>query len=197
MKRRLYILSGLFLFSLFSNGQIKNYPGNRNFPLILTLQFHALSFPFKDILANFSNPGIGISTELGYDSRQRWLQQLGVLWYRNRNSGSGILIMTEIVWRPVITGGFYGEIKTGLGYDFLFHPVESYRPVNGNWVSKGRNGKGVLTILVGISAGYEQFTGAGSVSPFVSYQFLLLKDYNNSIPLLPETLLQAGAGVHF
>jgi hypothetical protein len=124
------------------------------------------------------------------------VQQFNFVWYRNKNIGNGILLNTQTVWRPTIVDNFYGELKAGVGYNYSFRPVESFRPTQNGWMSVGQKGKGMLALMTGISAGYNNYSAATYVSPFVSYEFLVLKDYNKSIPIVPETLLQVGSRIH-
>lgn len=173
---------------------VKEY---RNFPIVVTLQFHSLSLPFRDLKANFSNAGIGLGTEVSYNGKHNWAQQLTLAWYRNRAIGDGLLLYTQSAWRPAATSGVYAEIKAGLGYLYAFRPVKSYRQQNGDWVSAGHKGKGMLAVPAGISLGYDDYSSDICFSPFASYQFLLAKGYNKSIPLVPETLIQAGTRMHF
>lgn len=170
--------------------------GYRDFPLIITLQFHCLSTPFRDIGTNFRNVGIGIGSELSYTGSPHGVQQLSILWYRNRNIGNGIMIYTQAVWRPTLGDNAFAELKTGIGYLYAFRPVDSFASKNGQWVSVGKKGKGMLAVPTGISLGAwgQQATGT-TVSPFVSYQFLLISGYNDSVPIIPETIVQAGVRV--
>ena len=169
----------------------------RNFPVIVSVQFHSLSLPFRDLKSNFSNVGIGVGTEMSHSGEQNWVQQFLAAWYRNKSVGNGLLFSTQTAWRPTITGDFYTELKAGIGYYYAFRPVESYKPENGNWVLVGHKGKGMLVFPVGIGAGYSFYQTSTSFSPFVNYQLLILKGYNKSIPLVPETVIQAGTRIHF
>ncbi len=54
----------------------------------------------------------------------------------------------------------------------------------------------MFTLAAGLLGGYHPDSSQTYISPFVSYQFLLLNDYNKSIPLVPETLLQMGTRIH-
>lgn len=174
-------------------------PGNyyRNFPLIISLQFHSLSLPFKHMNANFSNVGIGLGTEVGINNNSTMVQQLSMVWYHNKAVGNGVLFYTQSAWRPTLGSQAYSEFKLGVGYLATFRPVESYRQVKGEWVSAAKKGKGLLTIPVGISVGYNNLSAATYLSPFVSYQFLLINQYSKSIPLVPATLIQVGSRIHF
>jgi hypothetical protein len=180
-----------------SQGQDKMNKSYRNFPVIITIQFHSLSLPFKDLKSNFSNVGIGVGTEISFNGKQDWVQQFSIALNRNRNIGNGLLFSTQTAWRPTITNQFYMEVKAGVGYNYCYRPVESYKPKNGKWTAVGKKGKGMFTLLGGVSAGHDNYSSATYMSPFVSYQVLILKGYNKSIPIVPETLLQVGSRIHF
>ncbi|QMU29617.1 hypothetical protein [Adhaeribacter radiodurans] len=169
----------------------------RNFPIILTAQFHSLTLPFKDLKSNFANVGLGIGTEVSLNKKHNWVQQVNGVWYRNRTVGNGLLFYTQTAWRPKLSSVFYAEVKAGAGYMLAYRPVESYKPENGDWVSVGNKGKGLVTVPVGISVGYNKYSAHTYLSPFVSYQLLVLPNYNKSIPIIPETLLQAGVRIHY
>jgi len=196
--KKVFFLTGICLMAFTSsNGQEKAGRAYRNFPAIVTINFHSLTLPFRDFKSNFSNVGFGVGTEVSFSGKQNWVQQFSINWIRNKNVGNGLLFSTQTVWRPAIADDFYTEIKAGVGYNYCYRPVESYRPENGKWVSVGNKGKGMLTLLGGVSAGYNNYSSTTYVSPFVSYQLMVLKGYNKSIPIVPETLLQAGSRVHF
>lgn len=195
-KKTLLSLAGICLFSsLFSQAEsVENY---RNFPLIVSVQFHALSMPFKDLKTNFKNVGLGLGTEVSLNGKRNWAQQIQAVWYRNKAVGDGLLFYTQTAWRPTLAANVFTEVKAGAGYLYAFRPVRSFQPENGRWVPVGRKGKGLFTVPVGISLGYHDFQPEAYLSPFVSYQFLLVSGYNPSVPLVPETLIQVGTGVHF
>lgn len=169
---------------------------HRNFPIVITLQFHSLSMPFQRILTNFRNPGIGIGTEISLNGNHNWAQQVSAMWYRNAAVGNGFLLYTQVAWRPSFDSNVYGEIKAGLGYEYSFRPTRSYKLENGKWSDAGHRGKGMLAVPVGVSVGYNNYSNETYVAPFVSYQFLLLKGYSASIPIVPQTLIQLGSRIH-
>jgi hypothetical protein len=168
----------------------------RNFPIIVMVQFHNLSMPFKDLKSNFSNIGFGLGTELSYNGKSNWVQQVSATWHHNKTVGKGVLIYSQAAWRPNIASGMYTELKAGAGYMYAFRPVESYKNNNGVWEAMGNKGKGMFTLPVGISVGYQSYSSETYISPFISYQFLLISGYNQSIPLVPETLIQVGSRIH-
>lgn len=168
----------------------------RNYPIVITIQFHSLALPFRDLKTNFSNIGFGLGTEVSHNGRHNWAQQFSLVWYRNKAVGNGLLLYTQAAWRPTIVSDIYSEVKAGIGYLVSFRPVESFKMVDKRWVSVGRKGKGMLVLPVGVSLGHNDFSSETYLSPFVSYQFLLLKDYNKSIPIVPETLIQVGSRIH-
>jgi hypothetical protein len=169
----------------------------RNFPVILSIQFHSLSLPFRNFSSNFSNVGIGLGTEVSFNGQQNWVQQFNFVWYRNKNIGNGLLLNTQTIWRPTIVDNFYSEVKAGVGYNYSFRPVESFKPTPERWLPVGNKGKGMLALMTGVSAGYNNYSSATYASPFVSYQFMVLKNYNKSIPIVPETFIQVGSRIHF
>lgn len=180
-----------------SHAQADGSAGYRNFPLVISLHFHSLSLPFRDLKANFANVGIGLGTEVSLNGDHNWVQQFNLIWYRNQAVGNGLMTYTQTAWRPTITGDVFTELKLGVGYNFSSRPVESFRYEQGQWHSVGRKGKGMLAIPAGISVGLNPSSTETYVAPFVSYQAMLLTNYSKSIPLVPETLLQIGSRVHF
>lgn len=171
--------------------------GYKNFPLVVTIQFHAFSLPFRDIKSNFKNIGIGLGTEVSLNGQANLAQQVNVVWYHNKVMGNGLFFYTQSAWRPTIKSEIFAEVKVGAGYLYSFRPSNSYKQINGDWVSVGRKGKMMFTIPVGISIGDHNYSSGTQVSPFVGYQFMLVNGYNKSIPLVPETLVQVGSRVHF
>jgi len=172
---------------------VRNY---RNFPVILTVQFHSLSLPFKNLGSNFSNVGVGVGTEVSFNGKQDWVQQFQVGWVRNRTVGNRLLLYTQTTWRPTLSGDLYGELKAGIGYAIAYRPIESFRQVDGKWVSASHSGKGMLMIPIGASIGYNDYNDDVYVSPFISYQVFALKGYNESIPFVPEQMFQVGSRIH-
>ena len=168
----------------------------RNFPIIVTIQFHSLSLPLRDFKTNFSNVGVGLGTEVSFNGKQDWVQQFRGAWYRNKSVGNGLQFYSQTVWRPTITGNVYTELKAGLGYQISFRPLESFKEVNGQWVSVGHKGKGMLMVPAGISLGYHKYDEELYFSPFVGYQIILLKGYNESIPLVPQKMIEVGTRMH-
>jgi hypothetical protein len=179
-----------------ASAQTENAKMYSNFPVIVTVQFHALSLPFKNLKSNFRNVGIGLGTEVSHNGKQNWVTQLGVLWYHNKAVGNGWLLHTQTAWRPTIASDAWTELKAGVGYLISSRPVPSWKPVDGRWENVGRKGKGMFTIPVGVSAGVNTWSGNTLVAPFVTYQFLLVTGYSASIPIVPQTLIQTGARVH-
>jgi hypothetical protein len=185
--------SCLFWSALAQTDSNQNY---RNFPIVVTLQFHSLSMPFKNLKSNFLNIGFGLGTEVSLSRKGSLVQQLTAMWYNNKAVGNGILVYTQTAWRPTIASTLYTEVKAGAGYLYSFRPVESFKQSNGTWEPVGHKGKGMLTLPVGITLGYNPPSSATYFSPFVSYQFLIVSGYSKSIPIVPETLIQIGSRIH-
>ncbi len=197
MKLKLLLFLIVSCLTQLVNSQNNFSKGHRNFPLIVSLQFNSLSMPFKNMKANFSNIGIGIGTEVSHNGNNNWVQQFNVVWYRNKNIGNGLFLYSQAVWRPHITNNFYTELKLGAGYMLKSRPTQSFKQESDNWISVGKKGKGLFAIPVGVSIGHNDYSEKTYVSPFASYQFIVLKGYNESIPIVPETLIQVGSRIHF
>jgi len=170
--------------------------GHRNFPIILTIQFHALTLPFHDLKTNFSNIGIGVGTEVSLNGRDNWAQQFSLGLIRNQQVGNRIMFYTQTAWRPTLTSNIFSELKLGIGYTIARRPIRSYKQIDDKWVSVGKQGKGLLTIPAGASIGFSDYSSHTHLSPFTTYQFLLHKGYNQTIPVMPETLIQTGIRIH-
>ena len=170
---------------------------HRNFPVILTLQFQNLALPFKNIRGNFNNIGLGVGTEVSLNGKNNWTQQIHAVWYHNKYMGNGLSLFTQPAWRQHFGAGIYGELKFGIGYLYAYRPIKSFKQVEGNWVSAGYKGKGLLMIPAGLTLGYNKYSATTYISPFASYQFVLVKGYNKSIPVIPQTFIQIGSRIHF
>jgi hypothetical protein len=194
--RNLILLAGLLLAFQTSWSQSENPARFRNFPIVLSIQFHSLAMPFRDLKSNFRNIGVGLGTEVSLNGSNNWVQQFNVIWFRNRNTGNGLLFNTQVSWRPYLISYSYGELKAGLGYQFAFRPTESFIEKNGEWTSAGKKGKGLFAVLAGLSMGYHEYSEEIYLSPFVSYQAVILKNYSKSIPFMSETLIQTGLSIH-
>ncbi|WP_138993412.1 hypothetical protein [Larkinella sp. C7] len=168
----------------------------RDWPLMVSLQFHSISMPFKDLKSTFSNVGFSLGTEVAYNRRGSLLQQVQLGFYRNRNAGNGLSVFTQTAYRPHF-GPVYAEVKAGLGYHFAFHPNTTLVFINGEWQSASQSGKGMLMVPVGLSIGYQGTKTKRLLEPFVSYQFFILQGYNPDVPLLPNQLIQIGSRIHF
>lgn len=194
------LLPLLFLALLLSGtNTAQENPANqyRNFPVIITLQFHSLSMPFRDIGGAFRNIGLGIGTEVSFNGRHDWVQQFSTLWYRNKATGNGWVLYTQTAYRPNLgNAGWYGEVKAGVGYYFVKRPNPGWHQVDGQWKPAAKKGKGMLTIPVGIGAGYHRWSAQTYMAPFASYQFMPALGYNQSVPVIPQTFLQLGTAVH-
>jgi hypothetical protein len=196
MRSKILIVVFACSFPIIMNAQSEANQNYRDFPIIVTIQFHSLAMPFRDMKSNFSNIGIGLGTEVSLNGKQSWVQQISAMWYHNRNAGNGILIYTQNAWRPTISSDFYAEIKAGVGYLYSFRPVKSYVQTNGKWEPVGRKGKGMLTVPVGVALGQNIYSSDRIYSPFVSYQFMVVSGYNKSVPVVPQTIIQVGSRIH-
>ncbi|WP_026970078.1 hypothetical protein [Algoriphagus terrigena] len=199
MYRQIFLLFSLFITICSAIKAQDSTPKDyRNFPLTVTLQFQSFSLPFKNLGANFKNMGIGLGTEIshGGDSHD-WIQEFSVFWIRNKNMGNGIYLMTQTAWRPYLSDPLFGEIKAGVGYKLAFRPSESFVQKDGDWIPVGKKGKGMLAIPIGVGLGVHNYSEGVYTSPFVNYQAVFLKGFNQDIPVVPETIFQFGTRTHF
>jgi len=192
-------VSALFLCAtLIQSAWSQGNDGNhRNFPLIISIEFHSLSLPFKNKKPLFKNIGLGLGTEVSYNGNRNWVQQFKMTWYGNKTVGGGLLFHTQAVWRPDLVNDAYSEIKLGVGYLYAMRPKEGYRPTKNGWENVGKKGKGMFVVPVGIGLGYDTYSEDTYISPFANYQFILATKYNESMPLVPFTLMELGGRVHF
>lgn len=198
MTKRLFLSFLVFFFAFKSiKAQDSSLKDFRNFPLTLTIQFHSFSLPFKNLGSNFKNIGIGIGTEVSHNGGHDWIQEFSFFWIRNKAMGNGIYIMTQTAWRPYLGNPYFGELKAGIGYKKAFRPTESFIQKDGEWISAGKKGKGMLAIPFGIGFGVHDFSENDYTSPFINYQAIFLKGYNKDIPIVPETIFQIGTRTHF
>lgn len=168
----------------------------RNFPIVVGVQFHSLSLPFKDAGASFSNIGLRLGTEISYNGRQNWTQGFTIGGYHNKHAGSGAFAFTQTIYRPTIFNNVFAEVKAGLGVAHNFHPVDAYKQENGQWMNAGKKGKTMLLAPVGIGFGYNGYKNGTYFSPFISYELFLSKDYNDLLPLVPGSVIQIGTRIH-
>ncbi|MFD2203228.1 hypothetical protein [Shivajiella indica] len=187
----------LFLFSIHvSKGQTESRSDYRNFPIVLSIQFHSLSMPFKDFKSNFKNMGFGIGTEVSLNGSLDWVQQFDLIWIKNKGIGNSFLFSSQAAWRPMISNGIYTEIKFGLGYMLSRHPSPSWKQKDGKWAPSEKQRKGMIALPVGIGLGYYKYSPNMFVSPFAGYQVMLLSKYNQTLPVVPQTLIQGGFRLH-
>lgn len=168
----------------------------RNFPLIISVQFQNFALPFHDLKSNFTHVGIALGTEVSLNGKQNWAQQFQAGFYLNSEAGNGFFTCTQMVYRPTVFQHFFPEIKAGIGWQRVFHPVETYQFENGNWVSTA-GGKSQLIVPLGISVGYNDYSPKTYLSPFVSYQVIPALFYAKDLPLSFYSLFQVGTRIHF
>jgi len=198
MNKATILLGLLILTANLATGQ-ENSDSNkdyRNFPIIVSLQFQNLASPFHDLKGNFSNVGLLVGTEVSYNGKQNWTQQFRAGFYFNRNAGNGLMLFTQTVYRPTIFTYFYPEIKAGIGWQRIYHPVTAYEFENGDW-EKTPGGKSQFIVPLGISAGYSKHKEGTYLSPFISYQLIPAVGYDKVIPLNFYSLFEVGTRIHF
>lgn len=196
MKTRIvWMLASIMLWHC-GNAQ-SSVDNHRNFPLIVSIEFHSLSLPFKNKKPLFSNIGIGLGTEVSHSGKRNWVQEFKMVWYGNKMVGGGLLFQTQAVWRPTLFNDTYSEIKLGVGYLYAKRPKDAYELTDSGWKNVGKKGKGILVIPATIGLGYDTYDQGTYFSPFANYQFLLATNYNDSMPVVPFTLIGLGSRIHF
>ncbi|MCB0636502.1 MAG: hypothetical protein KDC54_07775 [Lewinella sp.] len=168
----------------------------RDFPLVVSIQFSTLSMPLQDLGGLFSHVGLGLGTEVAFNKRGTLGQQLTVFWNGNRQIGHGLQVCTQTFWRPNISDPIYAEVQAGLGLQLARRPAPSFRPVPGGWEHVGKRGKVLLLLPVSVGTGYVSDQSTSAFSPFLRYQLTLLSGYNDDVPVVPLTSLQAGARIY-
>ena len=132
MGRYTYFLLLLFLLgNPICKSQTEGTFEARNFPIVISLQFNAFSLPFRNFKSHFNNLGIGLGTEVNYSKNGRWAQKVMATWYRNHATGNGILVQTQIAFRPSANTNVFSELALGGGYFYNFRPLTSYRQTVG------------------------------------------------------------------
>jgi len=197
--KKVFLVSSLIIWSpSVSHAQASEQPIKvyRNFPLIVTLQFQNFALPFHDLGSNFSHVGISIGTEVSFNGKQSWAQQVHAGYYLNKEAGNGFFTYTQTVYRPTVFKHFYTEVKAGVGWLRAFHPVDAYVFENGKWVPDA-GGKSQLLVPLGISIGYNDYSTNTYASPFITYQVIPAVFYDTTIPLNFYSLFQVGTRIHF
>ncbi len=176
-----------------TTGRLGQY---HNFPLVLGVQFHSLSHPFKNLKQNFKNVGFTLGSEISLGNTHKWAQTFQVGWYRNKATGNGFMVYTQSVYRPYLVGNVFGEVKAGFGWLKSARPSDGLASHNGNWMTVGKAGKGMLMIPAGVSLGYNNYSNGTYIAPTISYQVFVSGIYNKSFPVMLNSLLQAQTRIH-
>ncbi|MEP7127747.1 MAG: hypothetical protein ABI729_02715 [Chitinophagales bacterium] len=197
MKFTFIICLLLLLQTTFSQAQDSVAPETdyRNFPIIVSVQFQNFALPFHDLKSNFTHVGIALGTEVSLNGKQNWAQQFQAGYYFNKDAGNGFFTYTQTVYRPTVFKHFYPEVKAGIGWQRVFHPVETFEYSNGQLTSTP-GGKSQLIVPLGISVGYNNYSTKTYLSPFISYQVMPALFYNDGIPLSFYSLFQIGTRIH-
>jgi hypothetical protein len=171
----------------------------KRLPLVVTLNFNAISTPFHKMKNNFKNVGVRVGTEVGWNSSGNLYQSFNVGYYRNRLNGDGLYINSEFIYRPVVYNHLRMEFKIGPGLADIFLPSQPYQPDgHGNWKKASNPGKPAFQIHTGIGICYEDFmVNHTRVSSFLQYEMVGVVNYNQSVPVLPTSYIHAGSRIRF
>ncbi len=168
----------------------------KRFPIITGIQFHNFAMPFKDMNSNFTHQGFYIGTEISYNNKETLIQQGTVGAYFNQEIGNGIYVSSQLGYRPRLYKSFFGELKAGISYLYVFHPAQAYKYVNGKW-KEVIGGKSQLAIPLDFGFGYSLQSKMGELSPFITYQITPALFYNETLPLNIYTNVMVGIRIKF
>ena len=113
--KQLLLLGGCLFFLHHPTFAQEVFPENRpDFPLVVSIQFNAFSFPFRNLKSHFPNVGLGIGTEFYYGKKDRWAQKVMAIWYRNQAVGNAVQFQSQIAYRPTAQSDLFTEIGIGL-----------------------------------------------------------------------------------
>lgn len=185
----------LFITSGLAAQQLDGSREYRKFPLITGAQFQNFAMPFRDMGSNFRHPGFFAGSEIPWNKKKTLFQNGIIGAYRNREMGNGVYIHSQFSYRPRLSEKVFGEVKAGVGYLYVFHPVQAYRFEDGRW-KEVNGGKSQLTLPVEIAVGYTFTSPAGLFSPFISWQVSPALFYNKTLPLNIYTNFLVGIRTH-
>ena len=198
MKNLVFLLSFLPSIIIAQTQEVKPL-SVRHLPLTVSLNFNAISTPFKKLTNNFRNVGIKIGTEVSWNKRGNLLQSLNIGYYRNKLNGDGIYVNSEFIYRPELYKGMRVEFKLGPGISEVFLPTVPWvSDGKGNWKKAANTTP--LTFQLHASTGlyYQEFKIQDvKISPFVQYEMVGVLNYGNSIPVLPTSFIHVGSRVKF
>ncbi|QNF35504.1 hypothetical protein HUW51_23370 [Adhaeribacter swui] len=172
---------------------------SNKFPLVVSVNFNAVSTPFHKPGNNLKNLGLRVGTELPYNKKGNLFQTVNVGYYRNRLNGDGIYLNSEFGYRPNLYKGFGPEFKLGPGFANIYLPTKPLETDGkGNWKQATNTGKTAFQVHGSLGLQYHNLTRSQvDVSPFVQYEIVGVAGYNKTIPLLPTSFIHAGCRLKF
>lgn len=178
----LYLIGLIGLFNLpvlARNSAVENQSGK--YPVIVGWQFHNFSLPFQDIPSHFHHPGLFAGSELPLNRSKNLFQSAVIGAYLNKEMGDGLYIYSQTSFRPSLHKKFLTEVKGGLGYAFILHPVAARKYEADKWQTI-TGGKSQLIIPLEISLGYHLKPQSKEFTPFLAYQLTPALFYNRALP---------------
>jgi hypothetical protein len=151
--------------------------------------------PFKDLKSNFKHFGISIGTEVSHSSKNDWIQQFQIGFSLNKGIGNSFFMSTQTVYRPFEIDNFFPEVKMGVGWQRIFHPVETMVFKKGQW-EKAVGGKSQVIVPMGVGVSYHKYQKDTYYVPFINYQIIPSLFYNRTIPVNFYSAFQLGSNVH-
>lgn len=167
-----------------------------NWPLTVSIQFHNVGMPLRDLGSAFSNIGFSVGTEFAYNQNGNLLQGVQVGYSRNKAVGDAIFLYTQGIYRPAI-GPVFTELKAGVGIMEGFRPTEVFVQTDGNWQPVRHSGKPMLMVPLGVSVGYFGSHRYPAVVPSITYQLVPIRGYNPGVPVVPHQFIQLNSRIQF
>lgn len=189
-----YFFFSVMLLPLFSAAQPSSLP------LSISLSNNGTSLPgagYAGVFSKTVHPGITLGTYHLYRKKDKseLFQTAKLGYFYHRHAQHAVQLYSELGYRYLTKGGFYGEGLLGLGYLHSFADVQQFTWKDGQYVKKANLGRPQFMASCSIGAGYD--LQAGSKLPvrlFLQYQFWMQTPFvNKYVPLLPNAALHIGA----
>ena len=173
--------------------QEKSATGFRATSFLVGISFHAVSTPLHKPANNFRNLGFKMGAEIPWNQRDNLRQSFELGYYANRFNGKSWYAHSDFVYRPRLAKDLRADLRLGPGISYLFHPVDTWKQTNGEWVST-RGGKWFAQLHGAFGVSYNNIQlSQVAVSPFLQYEVMAIAGYNRSIPAFPNSFIHMGS----
>lgn len=174
---------------------------NRSFPLVVSLMQEAIGLPFTpQILTGPIHPGLSVGSEYEYLHGRygRLFQTANLGYFHHARFDRLAYLNSELGYAYHLGFGLGFESLLGLGYGHSFAARQLYSLETG----EAARDWGHPSMLVSLGLGVDYDLRAKDLLPmsiFLRYQPLVQLKFNpnNSMPIMPRTILFVGARIHF